>query len=81
MNLISNNKNQGIETIRFIAIFFVIILHTAPFAYPTIKIGADLSLSTLIVNLSRFAVPVFFIISGFFWLKNWMRHHRLIYSY
>ena len=53
-------RNIGIDAFRTIALFFVVILHCLPY-------GADNFEAYDLVNLStRFAVPFFFIVSGYF---------------
>ena len=58
---------DSVDTIRLVAIVAVISIHTAPFAY--IESGGELYfyLSVAINQLARFAVPFFFVISGYFW--------------
>jgi surface polysaccharide O-acyltransferase-like enzyme len=57
----------SVDTVRCIAIMAVISIHTAPFAY--IESGGELYfyLSVAINQVARFAVPFFFVISGYFW--------------
>lgn len=57
----------SVDTIRLAAVISVISIHTAPFAY--IESGGELYLylSLTINQLARFAVPFFFVISGYFW--------------
>lgn len=53
---------------RFIAVVAIIMLHTQPFRLvPPEKDDAYRLLDVLITNLARFAVPFFFVISGYFW--------------
>src|SRR5262245_58513095 len=53
-----SNRNNSIESVRYIAAFAVICIH---FFYPKNK---EL---TLVVNQwARFAVPFFFVVSGYF---------------
>ncbi|MGO4893898.1 acyltransferase [Flavobacterium sp. W21_SRS_FM6] len=55
-------RNNAIDTFRFIAVFAVIIIHTSPFS------NLDSGYIYILFNqLSLFAVPYFFIISGYFW--------------
>lgn len=56
-------RNYTIDFIKFFAIYFVVVIHTGPFKnepliYETINIFA------------RFAVPFFFMTSGYFLGKN-----------
>lgn len=55
---------------RVLAIFAVIVIHTKPFNEPSSHIGASFDLATIVNQLSRFAVPFFFIVSGYFWAQK-----------
>lgn len=59
---------KSIDVFRLLAITFVIAIHTTPFV---IRDGDNNQLynflSVFINQLARFAVPFFFIISGYFW--------------
>lgn len=57
---------ESVDTIKIIAIFSVIIIHTAPFN----NIGSQntlLNIGVVVNQMARFAVPFFFLISGYFW--------------
>lgn len=54
-------RNKNIDIIRFIAAFFVVCLHTS--AYNSI---AD----NIVSPIARFAVPIFFMFSGYFYAKG-----------
>lgn len=54
-------KKAGVETFRFIAILFVIVIH----AYPTSQSGGE-----FLNQLARFAVPYFFVVSGYFFYQK-----------
>jgi surface polysaccharide O-acyltransferase-like enzyme len=57
----------SVDLIRIIAIFAVILLHTETLFAP-ITSGSHVFDSYVIVNqLARFAVPFFFVVSGYFW--------------
>ncbi|MDH5728115.1 MAG: acyltransferase [Gammaproteobacteria bacterium] len=62
------NRIESVDVFRLIAIVAVIAIHTTPFRYAE-NTGGDLYkyLDLLINQASRFAVPFFFIISGYFW--------------
>lgn len=64
------NRIQSVDTLRAVAIIFVIIIHTTPFEIQSSPIGHTLSLATVIAQLARFAVPFFFILSGYFWAQK-----------
>lgn len=52
-------RNNSIDFIKFFAILFVVAIHSNPFAYNT-------SVDNIINIFARFAVPFFFIVSGYF---------------
>ena len=58
---------QSVEVVRIIAIFAVIIIHTMPFRDRDIYLGKDFTLGHVLNQIARFAVPFFFVISGYFW--------------
>jgi surface polysaccharide O-acyltransferase-like enzyme len=60
-------RNNSVDTVRLIAITAVIVIHTRPFAY--MENGNELyDYLFLILNQSaRFAIPFFFVISGYYW--------------
>jgi surface polysaccharide O-acyltransferase-like enzyme len=62
---------ESVETFRLFAIFAVISIHTTPSVFPIEFIdwkSAEIySIPALITQLARFAVPYFFIVSGYFW--------------
>ena len=59
---------ESVDLFRLIAMFGVVILHTAPF-HADIAPASSLYryLDLLCDQLPRFAVPFFFVISGYFW--------------
>jgi surface polysaccharide O-acyltransferase-like enzyme len=58
---------QSVDTIRLIAIIAVIAIHTQPFFYQVNQVDLfSKSLGIFINQLARFAVPFFFVISGYF---------------
>lgn len=72
MQIKSNEPNsisriQSVDSSRLIAIFFIIILHTAPFRNVHLKHEELFSLGVIVNVVARFAVPFFFVISGYFW--------------
>ena len=60
-------RNESVDTFRLLAIVAVIIIHTAPFQFSTWQGTRLLPLALLTNQLSRFAVPLFFTLSGYFW--------------
>jgi surface polysaccharide O-acyltransferase-like enzyme len=57
---------QSVDAFRVLAIAAVIALHTAPHTGPD-AVGARFDARTLFDQLERFAVPLFFMLSGYFW--------------
>jgi len=61
------NRINSVDTIRFLAITSVIAIHTSPFS-PSSESGEIYYYLNIIINqMARFAVPFFFVISGYFW--------------
>ena len=58
---------ESVDVFRLIAIIAVIAIHTQPFRGHAGEPESWKLLSILIDQLARFAVPFFFVISGFFW--------------
>jgi surface polysaccharide O-acyltransferase-like enzyme len=63
---------QGFDTMRFFAIFAVICIHTSPYNFSAEKFHSNgfWALNFIIDKLCRFAVPYFFIVSGYFFGKS-----------
>jgi surface polysaccharide O-acyltransferase-like enzyme len=60
------DRIQSVDAFRVLAIAAVIALHTAPHTGPD-AVGLRFDARTLCDQLERFAVPLFFILSGYFW--------------
>ncbi len=58
------------QVMRVIAIFAVIVIHTAPYYYWTEKGNLEISLYYFLNGTARFAIPYFFIISGYFFIGS-----------
>lgn len=56
---------QSVDVYRVFAIVAVICLHTAAYDGPH-AVGRDMDGATFLVNASRFAVPMFFVLAGYF---------------
>ncbi|MHB1678047.1 MAG: acyltransferase [Sulfuriferula sp.] len=56
------SRIESVDVFRFIAIAAVIVIHTEPFKHQNID-----GLYVFVNQLARFAVPFFFVISGYFW--------------
>ncbi len=60
----------GVDTFRVIAVIAVIIIHTTPFESAQSAIGQHFDAATILNQISRFAVPLFFVLSGYFWANK-----------
>ena len=58
---------DSVYTLRLIAVFAVIAIRTAPFSFDGWEIADQFTLPIVINQLSRFAVPMFFVLPGYFW--------------
>jgi surface polysaccharide O-acyltransferase-like enzyme len=63
------DRIRSVDTFRVLAILAVIALHTARYAGID-AVGLRLDGATLLNQLERFAVPLFFIVSGYFWAQK-----------
>jgi surface polysaccharide O-acyltransferase-like enzyme len=77
------DRIRSVDTFRVLAILAVIALHTARHDGPR-AVGYGWDLLTLLDQVERFAVPLFFIVSGYFWVQactdpreHWMRSRRV----
>lgn len=61
---------KSVDVARVGAILSVIAIHTVPFENSAHPMGNDLDLATVVNQLARFAVPLFFILSGYFWAQK-----------
>jgi surface polysaccharide O-acyltransferase-like enzyme len=60
------NRLASVDVVRTIAICFVIAIHTTPFERLE-PLGAEFDIALVVDQVARFAVPFFFVISGYFW--------------
>jgi len=69
-----SDRILSVDLFRLLAILAVITIHTQPFAQDLAEVHISYwYIQTIINQLTRFAVPFFFIISGYFWgikIKN-----------
>lgn len=72
------NRLQSVDVLRTVAIFFVIAIHTTPFELQSSPIGHMLDLATVINQIARFAVPFFFVLSGYFWANKFKDEKSLL---
>jgi surface polysaccharide O-acyltransferase-like enzyme len=63
------DRIRSVDSFRVLAIFAVIALHTARYAGPD-AVGLQFDAATLLNQVERFAVPLFFIFSGYFWAQK-----------
>lgn len=61
------SRLQSVDVVRVAAVIAVIAIHTTPFSSASVPVGERLDLATVINQLARFAVPFFFVLSGYFW--------------
>ena len=61
---------KSVDVLRTIAIIFIIAIHTLPFQHPSLPVGQKFDFATLINQFARFAVPFFFVLSGYFWAQK-----------
>lgn len=72
------SRVKSVDALRVAAIIAVIAIHTRPFESPSLPIGRTLDLATTVNQLARFAVPLFFILSGYFWANKFKDNRNLI---
>lgn len=65
-----HSRMQSVDVLRAAATVCVIAIHTTPFEDAASPLGQSLDLGLLINQLARFAVPLFFVLSGFFWAQK-----------
>ena len=68
----SASRIAAVDGMRVLAIVSVIAIHAAPFTHgaPPARIGLSWNLPTIVNQLARFAVPCFFVLSGYFWARR-----------
>jgi surface polysaccharide O-acyltransferase-like enzyme len=71
------NRIESADVFRTIAIIAVIIIHTTPFLEHAALIGSEMDIATVVNQISRFAVPFFFILSGYFWATKFKESHEV----
>ena len=60
-------RNERVDAFRVLAIIAVIIIHTQPFEHQDFSSDEHLGVAAILNQASRFAVPFFFAMSGYFW--------------
>lgn len=72
---------ESIDFFRVLAIFGVIIIHTNPFIYnEIIEWPGNNYLGVFLNQLSRFAVPFFFTISGYFYSEKIKKSNSFVFA-
>lgn len=61
---------DSVEVVRVLAILGIIAIHTTPFESAGSPIGTRFDLATVLNQATRFAVPFFLVVSGFFWSRK-----------
>lgn len=61
------DRIQSVDVFRLVAISAVILAHTNPFSDKIFHEKSEWFIRIIINNSTRFAVPFFFVISGYFW--------------
>ena len=72
------SRLQSVDLFRVIAIISIIAIHTKPFVDPSTTFGEQLDLAVFINQVTRFAVPFFFLVSGYFWAKKCEQEQRIV---
>lgn len=70
-------RNTGFDLLKLLSAFLVVVIHYPP----------EIANSELLVAFCRVAVPIFFMINGFFWQKvssdhyinGWFRIKKLLF--
>lgn len=73
------SRVESVDVLRTLAILAVIVIHTTPFELKSSPIGSALDLATVVNQVARFAVPFFFVLSGYFW-ANKFKDEREIFE-
>lgn len=71
------NRIQSVDVLRVAAIISVIIIHTVPPGNSIASIGDNVDFRALVDLPTQFAVPFFFIISGYFWAQKCESHKEI----
>ena len=72
---------ESVDCFRALAILAVMVIHSLPFADPGSAVGDAFDAATLANQFARFAVPFFFVMTGFFWgVKADTRAHTVAVS-
>ena len=78
--IVENNRYYSIDSFKLIAIFCIVCIHTNPFSdYYFGEIDGSLVDMFLIDSISRFAVPYFFMASGFLFILKCTKENNKIY--
>ena len=72
------NRIPSVDAIRVLAIVSVIATHTTPFQTQPLLGEGELDVAIIINQAARFAVPFFFILSGYFWAIKFSDDSRVM---
>jgi surface polysaccharide O-acyltransferase-like enzyme len=72
------SRVQSVDAVRALAVLAVIVIHTTPFADPSSPFGSRLDLAVMLNQFSRFAVPYFFVVSGYFWSSKFTGRDQVV---
>jgi surface polysaccharide O-acyltransferase-like enzyme len=70
----------SVDVMRVIAIIAVIVIHICPFEESPVHVGESWDVGTVVVQMGRFAVPFFYILSGYLWAQK-IGHESDVYPY
>lgn len=71
------DRIHSFDYLKSLALFFVVLIHAKPY----IGVGGLLhELGIVLLNIARFAVPCFFLISGYLFSRNLARRKELDYT-
>lgn len=77
MNMNTKNRIDGVDVVRVVAVLAVIVIHAHAFETTSVLIGKGFNFPTFLNQVSRFAVPYFFTISGYFGASKFADNDQL----
>jgi surface polysaccharide O-acyltransferase-like enzyme len=76
----NSQRMESVDVARVVAVLAVIAIHTSPFEFKLQTIGEEVDLATVINQISRFAVPMFSVLAGYFWANKFENDSCLFQS-
>ncbi|MBI5721690.1 MAG: acyltransferase [Burkholderiales bacterium] len=70
MDVAPRPRVASVDAVRVGAILAVIAIHTTPFEHAASPIGRSFDFATLLNQATRFAVPFFLVVAGYFWARK-----------